>query len=168
MHRLAHVIRRRLCRQQGFTLFEIIMVLLILGVLSYFVATRLFSGETPDQNAEMELVKNHLRYAQARAMNTDPPTGYTNVWGIKFDTSTRYWLYEEPDTGVIIRLPGVESSDGSVRLASIQLSGYPAMVSFDSAGSPGSSAIPIITVLPKGGGSTVGTITITKNTGFIP
>jgi prepilin-type N-terminal cleavage/methylation domain-containing protein len=168
MHRLDKKVRRVVCGQEGFTLFEIIMVLFILGVLSYFVATRLFSGETPNQNAEMELVKNHLRYAQARAMNTDPPTGHTNVWGIKFDTSTRYWLYKEPDTGVIIRLPGVESSDGSVRLASIQLSGYPATVSFDSAGSPGSSAIPTITVLPKGGGSTVGTITITKNTGFIP
>jgi MSHA pilin protein MshC len=162
MHRLAHAIRRRLCRQEGFTLFEIIMVLLILGVLSYFVATRLFSGETPDQNAEMELVKNHLRYAQSRAMNTEAK------WGIKFDTSTRYWLFKDPDTGTIVRLPGVETSDGSVRLAGIQLSGYPATVSFDSAGSPGSSAIPIITVLPKGGGSTVGTITITKNTGFIP
>ena len=51
MHRLNRSVKRRLCRQEGFTLFEIIMVLLILGVLSYFVATRLFSGDSPDQKA---------------------------------------------------------------------------------------------------------------------
>ncbi len=162
MHRLNQRTARAVRGQRGFTLFEIIIVLLIMGVLSYFVATRLFSGETPTQNAEMELVKIHLRYAQSRAMNTE------TKWGIRFETSTRYWLYKEPDTGTIIRLPGVETSDGSVRLESIQLSGYPATVSFDYVGSPGGSAISPITVQPKGGGSALGSITITKNTGFIP
>ncbi len=162
MHRLNQRAGRAVCGQRGFTLFEIIIVLLIMGVLSYFVATRLFSGETPTQNAEMELVKNHLRYAQARAMNTE------TKWGIKFDTSTRYWLYKDPDSGTIIRLPGVETSDGAVVLSSIQLNGYPATVSFDYVGSSGGSAISPITVQPKGGGSALGTITVTKNTGFIP
>jgi len=147
---------------RGFTLIEIIMVLFILGILSYFVATRLFSGDSPDQNAEMELVKNHLRYAQSRAMNTEAR------WGIKFDTPTRYWLYKDPATETIIRLPGVETTDGAVVLASIQLSGFPATVSFDYVGSPGDSAIPDITVQPKGGGSALGTITVTRKTGFIP
>ncbi len=162
MHRLNQRAGRAVSGQRGFTLFEIIMVLLILGVLSYFVATRLFSGETPVQNAEMELVKNHLRYAQSRAMNTE------TKWGIKFETPTRYWLFKDPDTGVIIRLPGVETSDGAVLLSTIQLIGYPATVSFDYVGSPGGSAISPITVQPKGGGGTLGTISVTKNTGFIP
>ncbi len=170
MQRLDHIIRRRLCRQDGFTLFEIIMVLFILGVLSYFVATRLFPGETPDQNAEMELVKNHLRYAQLRAINAEPPTGYTNVWGIKFASSTRYWLYRVPNDNTIVRLPGVESSDGAVVLNAIQISwSSPSTdkVTFDSFGSPGSATL-LYTVQTKGGGSTLGTITVTKNTGFIP
>ena len=153
--------RRLYSGDRGFTLFEIIIVLLVLGVLSYFVATRLFSGETPDQNAEMELVKNHLRYAQSRAMNTEAK------WGIRFASSTRYWLFKDPDPG-IIRLPGVETSDGSVALASIQLGGYPPAVTFDYVGSPGDNVIPDITVQPRGGGGTLGTITITKKTGFIP
>ncbi len=143
---------------RGFTLIEIIMVLLILGVLSYFVATRLFSGDSPDQNAEMELVKNHLRYAQARAMNTEAR------WGIKFEP-TRYWLYKDPATGTIVRLPGVETTDGAVVLSRIQLSGYPATVSFDYVGSPGDSAIPSITVQRKGGGSSLGQITLPKTPG---
>jgi MSHA pilin protein MshC len=156
--------------ERGFTLFEIIMVLLILGVLSYFVATRLFSGDALTQNGEMELVKNHLRYAQSRAMNTEPLAGSTNVWGIKLGSSTRYWLYREPSDTTIVRLPGVESSDGAVVLNTIQISwNSPATekVAFDSFGSPGSSTLSY-TVQPKGGGSALGTITVTKNTGFIP
>jgi prepilin-type N-terminal cleavage/methylation domain-containing protein len=168
MHRAIQKGRGRFGGQKGFTLFEVVMVLLILGVISYFAATRLFSGDAPTQSAEMELVKNHLRYAQSRAMNTEPLPGHTKIWGIKFDTPTRYWLYKEPDTVTKVRLPGVESSDGAVTLASIQLSGYPATVSFDYVGSPGGSAIPTITVQPQGGGSTLGSITVTKNTGFIP
>jgi len=144
------------------------MVLMILGVISYFATTRLFSGDALSQSAEMELVKNHLRYAQSRAMNTEPLPGQTKIWGIKFDTPTRYWLYKEPDRVTKVRLPGVESSDGAVTLASIQLSGYPATVSFDYVGSPGGSAIPSITVQPQGGGSALPSITDTKNTGFIP
>jgi Tfp pilus assembly protein FimT len=170
MHRRDQRVRRIVCGQEGFTLFEIIMILFILGVLSYFVATRLFSGDSPDKKGEMELVKNHLRYAQSRAMNTEPPTGYTNVWGIKFGSSTRYWLYREPNDNTIVRLPGVESSDGAVVLNAIQLSwSSPATnkVPFDSFGSPGSSTLSY-TVQPKGGGSTLGNITVTKNTGFIP
>ena len=162
--------RKRFGGQGGFTLFEVIMVLLILGIISYFATTRLFSGDALSQSAEMELVKNHLRYAQSRAMNAEPPTGYTNIWGIKFGSSTRYWLYREPNDNTIVRLPGVESSDGAVVLNAIQLSwSSPATekVTFDSFGSSGSSTLPY-TVQPKGGGSTLGTITVTKNTGFIP
>jgi prepilin-type N-terminal cleavage/methylation domain-containing protein len=163
MRRIDHKARRIFCGQRGFTLFEIIMVLLILGVLSYFVATRLFSGETPNQNAEMELVKNHLRYAQSRAMNTEMN------WGVKFGTSSRYWLFNTTEgENVVKRLPGVESTDAVMELSAIQVTIPPGnKITFDPFGSPGSSTLNL-TAQVKGGGSTVGTITVTKNTGFIP
>jgi prepilin-type N-terminal cleavage/methylation domain-containing protein len=155
--------RRRFGGQRGFTLFEVVMVLLILGVISYFAATRLFSGEAPSQGAEMELLKNHLRYAQSRAMNSE------SSWGIKFGSSTRYWLFKDPNDNTVIRLPGVESADGVMVLGSIQVSLPPGnKITFDHFGSPGSSVIPSMTVQPQGGGSTLGSITVTKNTGFIP
>ncbi len=170
MHRLNQRAGRAVFGQKGFTLFEIIVVLLILGVLSYFVATRLFSGETPTQNAEMELVKNHLRYAQSKAMNTE------TKWGIKFGTSTRYWLFNTTDgESTVKRLPGVESADAVMELAAIQVTLPPdSKITFDSFGSPvDSSGNPLVSTLTlnaqvKGGGNTVGTITVTKNTGFIP
>ena len=164
--------RRRFGGQGGFTLFEVVMVLLILGVISYFAATRLFSGDAPSQGAEMELVKNHLRYAQSRAMNSE------DIWGIKFGTSKRYWLFKWADgVDTYKRLPGVESSDGVLEMTSIQISGTPIIVvAFDAFGtpcSPGTTCIPLttspsISIQAAGGGSAVGTITVTKNTGFIP
>jgi prepilin-type N-terminal cleavage/methylation domain-containing protein len=163
MHRAIQLGRRRFDGQGGFTLFEVVMVLLILGVISYFASTRLFSGDALSQNAEMELVKNHLRYAQSRAMNSE------SGWGIKFGSSTRYWLFKDPSENTVIRLPGVESADGVMELSGIQVT-PPAgnKITFDHFGSPGSSVIPSMTVQPKGGGSTLGVITVTKNTGFIP
>ena len=142
---------------RGFTLIEIIMVLLILGVLSYFVATRLFSGESPDRNAEMELVKNHLRYAQSRAMNTEKD------WGITFETGGKhYYLFNGDNPPLPIRLPGDESSNGKTTLSAITVTNAPITVRFlsQSFGSPGTANVSITT--------TAGTITVTKNTGFIP
>jgi prepilin-type N-terminal cleavage/methylation domain-containing protein len=170
MHRRDQRVRRIVCGQVGFTLFEIIVVLLILGVISYFVATRLFSADVPTHNAEMELVKNHLRYAQSRAMNSELS------WGIKLGTASRYWLFNTTEgENAVKRLPGVESADAVMELATIQVTLPPGnKITFDSFGRPvDSSGIPVgstlnLTAQVKGGGSTVGTITVTKNTGFIP
>jgi MSHA pilin protein MshC len=162
MHKAIRMERVRFVGQGGFTLIEVVMVLLIMGVISYFAATRLFPGDTLSQNAEMELVKDHLRYAQSRAMNSE------SSWGIKFGSSTRYWLFKDPNDNTVIRLPGVESADGVMELSGIQVtSPSGSKITFDHFGSPGSSVIPAITVQSKGGGSTLGAITVTKNTGFI-
>ncbi len=92
---------------------------LILGVISYFVATRLFTDEA-SRHAEMDLVKNHLRYAQSRAMNTE-----TN-WGINFDTVEQYCLFNGP-IRVLIRLPGVRNvRRHGRRFAALQLRTLPA------------------------------------------
>ena len=156
MHKVLHRCRRCFGRQSGFTLFEIVMVLLILGVISYFVATRLFSPDAPTQGAERELLKNHLRYAQSKAMNSEMS------WGIKFGTATRYWLFNSGDgENAVKRLPGVESADAVMQLGAVQVTPPPGnKVTFDPFGSPGGTTITIST--------TAGTITITRNTGFIP
>lgn len=156
MHRLDHRIRQSVCGQEGFTFIEIISVLLILGIISYFVATRLFSGDTPARNAEMDLVKNHLRYAQSRTMNTEKD------WGIRFESATKYYLFSGDNPSVAVRLPGDESSDGKMTLSAITITNAPTNVTFlhESTGSPGSTTVVITT--------TAGNIMITKNTGFIP
>jgi MSHA pilin protein MshC len=152
--------------QGGFTLIEVVMVLLILGIISYFATTRLFSEDAPTQNAEMELVKNHLRYAQSRAMNSEMS------WGIKFGTTSRYWLFNTTETEAVHkRLPqraDLESLDPDIQLQTIVVSLPPGnKITFDPFGSPGGSTV-TLTVQVKEGGSSLGQITITKNTGFIP
>ncbi len=158
MHRTIRTGKRPCGAQGGFTLFEVVMVLLILGVISYFAATRLFPGDPPTQRAEMELVKNHLRYAQSRTMNTEKD------WGITFEAGGHtYFLFNEDNMTSPIRLPGDESSNGKMALTALTITNAPLTVRFysDSYGSPGSANnISIVT--------TAGTITVTKNTGFIP
>jgi prepilin-type N-terminal cleavage/methylation domain-containing protein len=150
--------RKRFGGQGGFTLFEVIMVLLILGVISYFAATRLFTDDVISRVSEVDLVKNHLRYAQSRAMNSEMS------WGIKFESSNRYCLVNTTDEvcgdGKLL-LPGIDASDGVVVLRSLQVtppSGN--KVTFDPFGSPGPATITLST--------TAGNIIITENTGFIP
>lgn len=143
--------------QGGFTLFEIIMVLLLLGVVSYFAATRLFSDDAPTQVAEMELVKSHLRYAQSRTMNTEKD------WGITFEAGGKtYFLFNEDNIALPIRLPGDESSNSKIVLTAITVTSAPLTVRFlsDEYGSPGTANVSVAT--------TAGAITVTKNTGFIP
>ena len=147
---------------RGFTLFEVIMVLLILGVISYFATTRLFSDDAISRVSEVDLVKSHLRYAQSRAMNSD-----TN-WGIRFSPPHQYWLFkgDDPVAGkqrlpniedLVARVPGAPT-DGSMTLSAITVPNL--VVKFDPFGSPGSTTIIIAT--------TAGNIVITQNTGFIP
>jgi hypothetical protein len=90
------------------------------------------------------------------------------VWGIKIGSAGAYWLYNEAEgVDVVKRLPGVETADGKAVLNHVQVTGSPIVLGFDPFGSPGNATV-TLTVQAKGGGSTVGTITVTKNTGFIP
>jgi len=161
MHRAIQRGRRRFGGQGGFTLFEVIMVLLILGIITYFATARLFTDDRISQVSEVDLVKNHLRYAQARTMNTELD------WGILFESANRYFLFRGDAPGVPVRLPGDESADGKMTLRSITvtnvINAVPSRtVRFKSLeyGSPGNLTITVVT--------TGGDITVTKNTGFIP
>jgi len=169
MHRAIQRGRKRFGGQGGFTLFEVIMVLLILGIISYFATTRLFSGDALSQSAEMELVKNHLRYAQSRAMNSEMN------WGINFESVSQYYLFRGDNPTTPIRLPGVETSNGKAMLTNIRVSGpspFPNIL-FDQFGSPNFSdpKIELIIKIKDNNNNWIDTalrITITRNTGFIP
>ena len=137
------------------------MVLMILGVISYFATTRLFTDDGISRVSEVDLVKNHLRYAQSRAMNTELD------WGILFESANRYFLFRGDAPGVPVRLPGDESADGKMTLRSITVTGVinaapSRTVRFKSL-EHGSAGYLTITVETTGGN-----ITVTRNTGFIP
>lgn len=84
----------------GFTLIEVVAVLIILGIL-----TAVAVGRSMDSGAELvsqtDVIKSHLRYAQSRAMAME------EVWGIR-STGSGYYLFRV-DTTNKITLPGEES-----------------------------------------------------------
>ena len=136
--------------ERGFTLIEIIAVLLLMGILSVVAVVHSNNlGVEADVRGAAEVVKNHLRYAQTKAMNADLG------WGINFAGSS-YTLEDANRVSAI--LPG-DLPQGMTYAATVN------PVLFENRwGSPGSATITV--TVSKGGTSQ--TITVTKNTGFIP
>lgn len=136
----------------------------IIGIMSAFVAGRFMQGDS-DLAAQTEVIKTHLRYAQSRSMNTN------SVWYIQF-SSNSYALHKNGVAGSKL-LPGADSL--SIALANGTIINYGAadIVSFDGWGKPcidanAQTAQTTDRTLTISKGSGTSTITITKNTGFIP
>ena len=146
----------------GFTMIETIAVLVILGIVSAVVAVRMFDTGAYDLASQVEAVKGHLRYAQTRAMNSN-----LVVWGINFDSTTTYYLFQGAGSTTPVLLPGEDSATIDLAAKKSGLTITPVRITFNEFGSPcNASGTPLAadaTVTTNGG-----TITVTQNTGFIP
>ncbi|MFO7761812.1 MAG: prepilin-type N-terminal cleavage/methylation domain-containing protein [Desulfobia sp.] len=147
----------------GFTLLEVIAVLIIIGLLAAVAVSRMGSGQGELAKATGSL-KSHLHFAQGIAMNSN------RSWGIS-STGSSYWLFSGDKDNKEL-LPGEE--DKTITLSDPVSTGS-FTVCFDEWGSPHDSVPPdndtkikndmTITV---NAGSDSDTIIITKETGFIP
>ena len=154
----------------GFTLIEIVVVLIVMGIIAAFVIGRGLS-ETPNLSIQADVIKSHLRHAQARATNSN------KFWGIRSE-GTSYWMFrcDSPTCGspATIRLPG-EDAD-TVDLSTAGVSFDAGTYSFDDRGvpyhievyTPPGSSLNSDLVVDVSKGSDIISIVITKNTGFIP
>lgn len=157
--------RRGGCGGGGFTLIEVITVLVILGILALVAAPRTLRPSMAGPRASE--VASQLRYLQLRAMKEN-----LLPWGMKCD-GTNYWAFNgtDPDAAAARSpLPGEGGTAVSLASKSMGMSGF--TVIFDQNGIPYSpnSATKLagalsVTVTEGGGGAT---ITITPETGFIP
>ena len=149
---------------QGFTLIEIIAVLLLIAIVGVIVFSRVTSTAEVDLMVKAEQVKGHIRYAQMRAMNTTSATAGCNAPAGMAASGGKYYMFMNCNTGNQVVLPGAESSAGVDLPAG---STFPAF-SFDTWGRPyanangtGTSESINISI----GGQP---ITITQNTGYVP
>ena len=170
----------KLNTESGFTIIEIVSVLLVIGIITAFAITR-----SSDHNTELivqtEILKARLRYAQSMSMKSN------RIYSIQSDLSG-YTLYKYDPTppGSIesINFPGETSAQ--VALSGLYLELFPpvTIVSFNSKGVPctdsqGETPQPgpdprIVSIIRLNGGND-GTqrisgpeIAIQPNTGFIP
>jgi MSHA pilin protein MshC len=170
---------RKFKRQGGFTMIEVISVLVIIAIIGAVAVSRVSSISQSTLKANAERLKAHLRYAQLRALNSTE-----RVWGIDFSGGSYYQLFYSlaSDTGAsnvhYVTFPGGEGSniDLSKSNTTITFGGNP--LSFDTWGKPYKNlranfdspvqqdADRIISLSDSKGNTE--TITITRNTGYIP
>ncbi|MEN6422815.1 MAG: type II secretion system protein [Smithella sp.] len=150
--------------QGGFTMIEIISVLVIIAIVTAVVITRMASTKDYDLAAQTEVVKTHLRLAQSRAMNS------SQIWGINISGNTVYSLFNNGNTANVVRLPSQNADNVTLPAGMTITTG---IVSFDAWGKPYTDAAGTAAqsgertlTLSKGGDSK--TISITQNTGYIP
>jgi MSHA pilin protein MshC len=156
-------------KNQGFTMIEIVIVLVVLFIVSAVVVSRFTTTGVNELMVETDALKSSLRYAQIQSLNDD---AITLGWGIHFPNNTSYILYKNgAPAGVMIPVKdpdpvkdpppkNTHSLQGNVRITS----GVGTTVTFNRWGSPGTGSISI--TLQRGTENS--TITITRNTGFIP
>ena len=159
--------RAGLRNSRGFTMVEIIAVLIVIGIMTGVAAMTIFSTDDYATKSQFAMVKAHLRHAQARAIHSD------SVWGINFAgtrshdgrTYSNYWLFTDGDDTTPIGFQVEDDSrnvvvfgDGSVGVWPLTIRTV-AAVEFNEWGSPGSTNVTIET--------DAGDIVVTKNTGYI-
>jgi MSHA pilin protein MshC len=89
-------------RPSGFTIVEIIVVLLLMSILAATVIGRSITSSNLDLNSATDKIRNQIRYVQSQAMKrTDA------VWGIRSDGSSKYWMFRANLAATVEeRIPG--------------------------------------------------------------
>jgi len=163
-------------RIRGFTIIEVVTVLMLIAIISVIVVSRSTSATTYALLSQIEVLKTDLRFAQTRAIHSG------TRWGVKFGGSrsfdgraySNYWLFK----GTAFDAPVAFPSKGDGRYTVVfgddhTLGLWPLAVTtegvviFDRRGRPVDSAgnpLAADMVITIANGDD---IIITKNTGYI-
>jgi len=153
---------------RGFTLVEITVVVVLIGIIAAVVFARSISTDQINVVGQVDKIRNHIRYAQSMAMKRN------EVWVISCDAA-QYWLSDITLTAV--KLPGATTD--RISLADLGVSMNAFAVYFDPLGKPYHLYVdvdddnnnPITPGNPRtitiSAGSESRTLTVTPETGFI-
>ena len=95
----------------GFTLVEIVVVMLLMSIVTAVVLGRSITTSEVDVAGQTDKIRNQLRYAQSMAMKRSD-----SVWGIRFAADS-YWFFRKSGaTTEEIQLPGGEYDSSPTRI----------------------------------------------------
>lgn len=120
--------------QRGFTIIEVVAVLVIIAVIVAVAIERIFD-QTPAELGGMEAsVRSHLRYARTRSMNSD------EIFGVQLISTTTYAIFRNGNAATRVVLPG-QPSTGIITLEDgATFTTGASIISFDQWGRPCSDA----------------------------
>jgi MSHA pilin protein MshC len=156
-------------KNNGFTLIELVMVLVLIGIIAVFVAPQLGSITGTNASAFKDKLRADIRYAQNLAMsqnkryrvyfNTNPPSPASG-YAVVFDTSgggwTTFGFAQDPAGGGNLSVT-LNTGNYAGITVSTPAGGF---VEFNSLGAPTAAAT--ITITPGGQ-----QVTITAQTGAV-
>ena len=180
--------RKARINQQGFTMIEMVAVLIVMAIVSVLVVSRYTTG-SDELIAENDALKSSLRYAQIQSMQDDTDTNPVK-WGIHLSSDgLSYILYKNNapaidgnSNPVMIpaKLPDATKDPPPVNQhylylqAGVQIkSGQNTTVNFDKWGRPVDASgtpltLDIDNLIVSQRGTDAVPIVVTKNTGYIP
>lgn len=154
--------------QNGFTLTEVIVIVVIVGVLAYFAIANFGDSHSRLQNESvLKKIISDVRYARELALTEGEETR------VYFDqTNNRYYL--KWDNGNYIQNPVgggdfiVQLGEGEFSQVNITSSAFSAgWLDFDTRGTPSNAGVPFSDELNLVSLYNSKSITITANTGFL-
>jgi MSHA pilin protein MshC len=148
--------RRHNTIMAGFTLVELVAVMVVVSVLAVMATTKFNLGQR-DLDAVAKSLRSNLQLAQDLAMT------HGSTYGFHMRSATQYEIFQS-SAGTPASNP-LDNSNFVVTISPVQFSGSPSDIPFLKSGSPNIAADATITLTASGGGSRI--ITVQQNTGFV-
>jgi MSHA pilin protein MshC len=117
-------------KDPGFTLVEIIVVLLLISIIAATVFSRATNTDRLNFVSQVEIIKNQIRYPQSIAMKRG------EFWGFSSDAS-EYWIFSGTNKDNVAaqeRLPGERTDKLSLNDLGVTMEAF--TVYFDKYGRP--------------------------------
>jgi prepilin-type N-terminal cleavage/methylation domain-containing protein len=156
-------------KQTGFTAIEIIAVLFIVAIIAAVAISRISSTTYYTAASEVKILKANIRYAHFRALSdADTTYGINNAsWGVSFSSNS--YTLQRNGTDATTNFPDSSSPKHNLPSGISITQGVGTTITYNVWGIP--SATPPVTgniAITITDGASPQTITVTKNTGFIP